>query len=103
MYQWAWTQRLYNPVYGLPAKYYYLVCFFFLAAKGHGRNMVQRAIELVEGIMMAIAEHAEKQRTRWGLKLLIDTGCWNDRIADCALARFFHERRCDTRPMMFVN
>ena len=54
-------------------------------------------LKLVEGVMMAIAEHAVKQGTKWVLKLLIDIDCWNVHIAECALARFFHERRCDTR------
>lgn len=51
----------------------------------------------VEGVVMTIAEHAEEQTTKWALKLLIDIDCWNDQIADCALARLFHERRCETR------
>jgi hypothetical protein len=97
VHQWAWTQRLYNPVYSLLTILLFGVIFFSLAAKGYGRIMEQGAIELVEGVVMAVAEHAEEQTTKWALKLLIDIDCWNDHIADCALARFFHERRCETR------
>ena len=51
---------MYNPVYSLLTILLFGVIFFPpLAAKGHGRIMEQGAIELVEGIVMAIAELAD--------------------------------------------
>lgn len=66
---------------------YNIGIFFLLAARGGGKTVEQG----VEG------DNDGDSRKRWVLKPLTDIDCWNDHIADCALTRFFHERRCDTR------
>ena len=72
MHQCARTQRLYNPVYSVPAILLFGVIFFSLpvVAKGNGKIMKQGPLKLVEEVMLAIVERAEKQtrRTKMGIK-----------------------------------
>lgn len=73
------------------------------------KNIEQRVVKVL--VVMAITRYAgkESRRARWGIKncknMLIghDIGCWNNHTADCALAWFFHERRCDTKILCLLT